>query len=127
MLRNEKGFTYPLTFSIILLAAVLLTIHIEFYLSEVRFYKESETILKQEYYLLSSMKQMESILLEENSEYYSGEFTYSDGVVHFHTSQISETVYMTTFNLILGTNSKITGYGYFNTEEGKMFKWIERN
>ncbi|MEH7124509.1 competence type IV pilus minor pilin ComGG [Bacillus sp. JJ1773] len=127
MLRNEKGFTYPLTFSIILLVALLLTMHIEFYLSEIRFLQESEALLKQEYYLLSSMKRMEDILRAEDEDQYTGVFSYSDGDVRYETDKLTDTLLMSTFNLHMGTKIEMLAYGYFDTEEGKMIKWIERN
>ncbi len=127
MLRNEKGFTYPLTFSIILLVALLLTMHIEFYLSELRFLQESEALLKQEYYLLSSMKRMEDILIAEDEDQYSGVFSYSDGDVRYETAKVTDTLMMSTFNLRMGTNIEMLAYGYFDTKEGKMIKWLERN
>lgn len=126
MIRNEKGFTYPLTFSIILLFALLITMHIEYYLLEFRFFKESETSLKQEYYFLSSMKQVENILSEEDVVY-TGVFIFKDGEVRYQTSKLTETLFMTTFTLRVDSISDILGYGYFDREEGKMIKWMERN
>ncbi|WP_170289629.1 competence type IV pilus minor pilin ComGG [Cytobacillus depressus] len=118
---------YPLTFSIIILAVSLLIIHIELYLSEVRFYKETEKSLKQEYYFLSSVKEIERIFLEEDTKISSGELKFSDGNVHYRTSEISNSVYLITFSLSLEDHREITAYGYFDLEEGKMFKWVERN
>ncbi|MBS4191272.1 hypothetical protein KHA94_13870 [Bacillus sp. FJAT-49705] len=127
MLRNEKGFTYPLTFCIILLATLVLTIQIDSYLAEVRFLKESEAILKQEYYLLSSMKRVENILIEGDEELFSGFFTYTDGTIHYESSQLTETLFMVTFNVKIGSYPDIKGFGYFDEESGKMIKWVERN
>lgn len=127
MLRNEKGFTYPLTFSILLLAAIVLTMHIEFYLAEVRFLQESENLLKQEYYLFSSKKRVEAILLSEDEALYSGIFTFSDGDIQYETAKLSDTLYMSTFYLRLGDINGAVAYGYFDKGEGKMIRWIERN
>ncbi|WNS74213.1 competence type IV pilus minor pilin ComGG [Bacillus sp. DTU_2020_1000418_1_SI_GHA_SEK_038] len=127
MLQNEKGFTYPLTFTIILLVALLLTMHIEFYLTEIRFLQESQTLLKQEYYLISSLKRIEDILLTEDEDQYTGVFSFSDGEVHYETAKITDTLLMSTFNLRIGTNIEMLAYGYFDKEEGKMIKWIEKN
>lgn len=126
MIRNEKGFTYPLTFSIILLFAFLITMHIEYYLLEFRFFKESEASLKQEYYFLSSMKQMEDILSEED-KVYTGVFIFKDGEVRYQISKLTETLFMTTFMLRADSISEVLGYGYFDSEEGRMIKWLERN
>ncbi|MBY0122409.1 competence type IV pilus minor pilin ComGG [Bacillus sp. S/N-304-OC-R1] len=126
MIKNEKGFTYPLTFSIILIFALLITMRIEFYLLEFRFYKESETNLKQEFYFYSSVKQMETILSEED-EVYSGVFIFNDGEVSYQTTKLTETLFMTTFSLRMESSGEILGYGYFDREEGKMIKWLERN
>ncbi|QED48614.1 competence type IV pilus minor pilin ComGG [Cytobacillus dafuensis] len=127
MLQNERGFTYPLTFCFILLAALVLSVQIDSYLSEVRFLKESEAILKQEYYLLSSMKRVENILIEGDEELFSGFFTFTDGTIRYETSQLTATLYMVTFNLKIGSYPDIKGFGYFDEESGKMIKWVERN
>lgn len=127
MLKNEKGFIYPLTFTFVLLAASLLAIRIEFYLTESKFLKEEETIWKQEYYFLSSVKKTEKILQHKADQLPTGHYLFSDGTVQYTTSKVSDTVYMTTFILIIKNRSAIKGYGYFSTTEGKMVKWIERN
>ena len=128
MLRNEKGFTYPLTFTLILLISLLLTMHIEFYLTEIRFLQESEILLKQEYYLVSSLNRVEEILLTGDEDQFSGVFTFSDGNVQYETAKVTDTLLMSTFTLqMIGTNIEKLAYGYFDTEEGKMIKWLEKN
>ena len=127
MIKDERGFTYPLTFSIILLFALFMTMYIEFFLLEVRFFKESETLLKQEYYFLSAVIQLETIFVREEEELFSGIFTYKDGEISYETSPITETLYMTTFTLQMASSPEIVGYSYFDKEEGKMIKWLERN
>lgn len=127
MIRNEKGFTYPLTFSIILLFGVLITMYIEFHLLEVRFFKESEMILKQEYYLLSSVKRVESTFIMDEDFTSGGVFIFSDGKVTYETSKLTDTLFLTTYSLQIGSIPEILGYSYFDEEEGKMIKWLERN
>ena len=128
MLQNERGFTYPLTFTIILLIALLLTMHIELYLAEIRFFQESEILLKQEYYLASSLNRVEDILLTGDEEQFSGVFTFTEGNVQYETAKVTDTLLMSTFTLqMIGTNIEKLAYGYFDTEEGKMIKWLEKN
>lgn len=129
MVRNEKGFTFPLTLCIILLVSVLLTIQLEQYLSEKRLMRESELILKQEYYFLSSMKDAATHLeqMVDADELPTKVNLFSDGEVEYRTEKLTESLFKVTFDLKMESLPVLTGFGYYDKEEGKMIKWIEKN
>lgn len=127
MIRNEKGFSYPLTFCVILLAFVVLSIHFELYISEKRIIKESVTMLKQEYYFLSAMQWTEELFLKENHEEVSGVYSFSDGEVNYHSVKVTDSLYRVTFTLVMRNLPEITGFGYYDKELKKMIKWNEKN
>lgn len=128
MVHNEKGFTYPLTFCILLLVSVLLSIQLEQYLSEKRFMRESELILKQEYYFLSSIKQAENQLRQMiDDELPTGVSHFSDGEVAYSTEKLTDSLFKVTFDLNMASLPVLSGFGYYDKEEGKMIKWIEKN
>lgn len=127
MIRNEKGFSYPLTFCVLLLAFVVLSIHFELYISEKRIIKESVTMLKQEYYFLSAMQWTEELFLQEDHGEVSGVYSFSDGEVSYHSVKVADSLYRVTFNLALKNLPEITGFGYYDKELKKMIKWNEKN
>ncbi|CAM3734903.1 competence type IV pilus minor pilin ComGG [Cytobacillus oceanisediminis] len=127
MYHNEKGFVYPLTFTIIFAAFFLLTIQLEQYISEKRLTEEAETVLKQEYYLLNSLKRTE-ILLKEKKEYdLSGSYSFAKGNVSYSMSPLAASLYQITFKTKVGSDSEITTYAYYDIDLEKVIKWIEKN
>ncbi|WP_102274584.1 competence type IV pilus minor pilin ComGG [Cytobacillus massiliigabonensis] len=127
MIRNEKGFSYPLTFCVILLAFVVLSIHLELYISEKRIINETVTMLKQEYYFLSAMKWTEEQLLVEENEGGSGIYSFLDGEVNYHSVKVTDSLLRVTFVLTMKDSPEITGVGYYDKELKKMIKWNEKN
>jgi ComG operon protein 7 len=127
MIRNEKGFSYPLTFCVILLAFVVLSIQLELYISEKKMINESVTMLKQEYYFLSSMKWTEEQFLEDDIEGLSGIYSFTDGEVTYHTVKVTDSLYRVTFILKMRDLPEVTGTGYYDKDLQKMIKWNEKN
>ncbi|MBU8879364.1 hypothetical protein BGM26_10250 [Bacillus sp. FJAT-29790] len=128
LVRNERGFTYPLTICLILLTFVLLTIQLEQYLAEKRFFKESEIIMKQEYYFLSAMKQTEVLLFEwDYDDSFSGVFTFSGGQVEYSALKLTDSLFKVTFTLKMGGDLELTSFGYYDIDAGKVIKWNEKN
>jgi len=128
MIRNEKGFTYPLTFCIILLLSMFITLYLEQFLAEKKLNIESETIFKQEYYFLSAVKHVESEILKiEDSEFPIGSLYFSNGNVEYRTEELTESLLKVTFDLQIENIPIVSGIGYYDKEIGKMIKWIEKN
>ncbi|MFO1443487.1 hypothetical protein KDN24_09735 [Bacillus sp. Bva_UNVM-123] len=128
MIRNEKGFTYPLTFCVILLFSVLLTVYIEQFLAEKRLYREAETVFKQEYYFLCSVIHVENEMqqLDENA-LPTGNLIFTDGEVEYGVEKLTDNQFKVSFNLRMEDLPIVLGFGYYDKEVGKMIKWIEKN
>ena len=128
MVRNEKGFTYPLTFCLLLLISLLLTIFLEQFIAEKRLNEQSVIILKQEYYFLSSVMNVENELrLLEDEFVLSGMLMFSEGQMDYKTEKLSEGLLKVMFDLRMDGLPVVSGIGYYDKEEEKMVKWIEKN
>ena len=128
MLQNEKGFTYPLTLCLLIVFSMVLAIHIDQYVIEKGMLVETETILKQDYYLLSSVRKIESKLATNNGEPLdAGSFEFYDGHADFQISKITETVWEINIQLMTGKKMVIMGIAYYDSERQKVIQWIERS
>ncbi|WP_057765592.1 competence type IV pilus minor pilin ComGG [Cytobacillus praedii] len=127
MIRNENGFTYPLTFCVILLASIVLSIQLELYVSERKMTNETVTMLKQEYYFLSAVKGAEEQFLEEESVNASGVYSFMDGEVNYQTVKVADSLYRVTFRLKIKDLPEVEGTGYYDIDLQKMIKWNEKN
>jgi hypothetical protein len=110
----------------LLLISVYLLILTENYLAGKRFAKETETIRLQEYYMLCSVKQAETMQLDGVLPA-SGIMNYQLGDVAFHKQTISEGVEEVTFNLKLNSGEKAIGIGQYDKVTGAMVRWREKN
>ncbi len=104
----------------------LLLILTEQYLAEKRFIKETETIRLQEYYMLSSVKQVE-LLLKEGNMPETGILNYKYGEVAFQKQTFPLNIEEVTFRLQLNSGEKALGIGQYDKEKGLMVKWTEKN
>lgn len=124
-MNNERGFTYPLTFMLLLLFSLFLIYVTEQYLSEKRIFLASEIILQQEYYMASSVKEAEQRLQSDPTTLY-GQLFYNYGHVSFRVEDVDAATLLITFEGKLVTNEKWEGYGYYDKENQKMIQWLER-
>lgn len=127
MLHNEKGFTYPLTLCMIILFSLVLAIHIDQYVIEKRMLMETETILKQDYYLLSSVRKVETTLAGNGETVNSGYIEFYDGHADYHIMKRTGTIWEINIKLMTGKNIEITGIAYYDSEIKKVIQWIERS
>jgi ComG operon protein 7 len=128
MLRNQKGFTYPLTLCFLVLLSTTLFIQIEQYLTEKKMLNETETILKQDYYLLSTVRKIESTLAAINGETVNaGSFDFYDGHADFQIKKITDTIWEINIQLMTGKKTVITGIAYYDSGSQKVIQWIERS
>ncbi len=128
MFQNEKGFTYPLTLCLLIIFSMVLAIHIDQYVIEKGMLLETETILKQDYYLLSSVRKIESTLAEMNGETVeAGSFEFYDGHANFYISKVTDTIWQINIQLKTGKEMVITGIAYYDSERQKVIQWIERS
>ncbi|RBP89415.1 competence protein ComGG [Cytobacillus firmus] len=127
MYRNQDGFSYPLTLTIILAALFLLTIQLDHFISEKRIVNQAETVMMQEYYLLCSLKKTEKMLSENIDPDESGIFSFKNGSVSYEVSPVATSLIQITFKTKIGSDKEIFGYAYYDTDLQKMIKWIEKN
>ncbi|MGG1831866.1 competence type IV pilus minor pilin ComGG [Cytobacillus firmus] len=127
MYRNQDGFAYPLTLTIILAALFLLTIQLDQFISEKRIVNQAETVMMQEYYLLSSFKKTEKMLSENADPKESGVYSFKKGSVSYEISSVATSLIQITFKTKIGSDKEISGYAYYDTDLQKMIKWIEKN
>ncbi|AIE60713.1 competence type IV pilus minor pilin ComGG [Bacillus methanolicus] len=128
MINNERGFTFPLSYSLFLVLSVFLLIHAEQFLSEKKLLRETESILKQEYYMMSSVKKMEKMLQEKNEfNTINGVFQYTHGEVDYQVNHVTNSIIQATFRLKLDSGEEYLGFVFYDKDLRKMIKWVEKN
>jgi hypothetical protein len=127
MIQNEKGFTYPLVMMMIILFCFFFTYQVQFYLSEKKFFHESAVILKQEYYMHSAVKKIETALQSNLLSPGSGQYDFQNGQAIFRVESYSSNLLKITITIKLNTLEEIVGYAYYDSNQKKMTKWVERN
>jgi hypothetical protein len=127
MLQNEKGFTYPLILMMIILFCLFFTYQVQFYLSEKKFFHESVVILKQEYYMHTSVKKIETALQGNLLSLGLGQYDFQSGESSFRVESYSSNLLKITITIKLNTLEEIVGYAYYDINQKKMTKWVERN
>ncbi|EIJ78845.1 hypothetical protein PB1_14844 [Bacillus methanolicus PB1] len=127
MIKNEHGFTFPLSYSLFLVLSVFLLIHAEQYLSEKKLLQETESILKQEYYMMSSVKKMEAMLQENPYLQSGGIFQYTNGKVYYKVNHVTNSIIQAAFELKLDSGEEFHGFCFYDKDLMKMIKWVEKN
>lgn len=127
MIQNEKGFTYPLVLMMIILFCFFFTYQLQFYLSEKKFFHESAVILKQEYYMHTAVKKIETALQGSLNSTGSGQYKFQTGLAIFRVESYSSNLLKITITIKLNTLEEIVGYAYYDINQKKMTKWVERN
>ena len=126
MIRNERGFVYPLSLCFLIFFSLILLIAVEQNLTEKRFYKETKTILVGEYYLLSALKETEGQLRTDVLPQ-TGSFKYINGEVVYKRRVLSSVIIEVTLTLKLKTNEQWVVIAHYDKGLEKMVKWIEMN
>lgn len=126
MIKNERGFTYPLTLSILLLISLLLTVHLELYLNEKRIIAEENVLLKQEFYFFRTLKHVEE-LLRGNESSVSGVLSFHNGYVAYQTKLLSEEQVEVTYQMYLEDEYELTANSFYDKNIDRMTKWVEKN
>ncbi len=118
MLRNQKGFAFPLSLSMIVLVSMFTVIHTEQYLIEKKIAFETEKILKEEYYFLYSVRHLETKLQNDETLTNSGWFILKDGRVDYLKEDLGAAIKFT-LTQTLSTGEKAVAFAYFdkNTRE----------
>jgi len=127
MIRNQKGFTFPLTLSILITFLIFFSVRVEQLLVEQKTFHETSIILQQEYYMNASVKKLEKILQTEDPLPANGKIQYKFACMDYRVDSATPPTLKITFTLHLNTGETSRGFGYYDTGTGKMVKWVERN
>ena len=128
MLRNQKGFTYPLTLCLLILLSTTLTIQIEQYITEKRMLNETETILKQDYYFLSTIELLQSKIAISDPMPTIGFLDFNDGQVSYTIVELSERELEIKLVLTMKRgNGEVEGSAFYDKSLGKIVAWNEMN
>ena len=128
MLRNQKGFTYPLTLCLLILLSTTLTIQIEQYITEKRMLNETETILKQDYYFLSIIELLQSEIAISDPMPTIGFLDFNDGQISYTIVELSERELEIKLVLTMKRgNGEVEGSAFYDKNLGKIVAWNEMN
>jgi hypothetical protein len=128
MLRNQKGFTYPLTLCLLILLSTTLTIQIEQYITEKRMLNETETILKQDYYFLSTIELLQSKIAISDPMPTMGFLDFNDGQISYSIVELSERELEIKLVLTMKRgNGEVEGSAFYDKSLGKIVAWNEMN
>lgn len=110
-----------------ILFSTVLLICIEQYLTEKRMFIETETILKQDYYLLTTVKKLESTFAATELTPGTGSFAFNGGQADYSMLEFADRLWEITIKIKTGTGVEIIGFAYYDQDRQKMIKWIEKN
>jgi hypothetical protein len=128
MLRNQKGFTYPLTLCLLILLSTTLTIQVEQYITEKRMLNETETILKQDYYFLSTIELLQSEIAISDPMPTIGFLDFNDGQISYTIVELSERELEIKLVLTMKRgNGEVEGSAFYDKNLGKIVAWNEMN
>lgn len=127
MIRNQTGFTYPLTLAVLMSFLLFFSVQAEQLLTEKKMYHETKIILQEEYYMLSSVKKIENKLQTGEPIASKGTFPFLKGNVNYQADVPIGSSQKITFTLQLSTGETAIGFGYFDKNLKKLTKWIEKN
>lgn len=126
--HNQKGFTYPLTLCMLILFSTILALYLEQYITEKRMLTETENILKQEYYIVSSLKTMEESLAVEGRVNPTGFIEFYDGQAEYVIEEITESLWEIKLQIKIGIDSRqFSGTAFYDTNYKKIIKWVEKS
>lgn len=127
MIKNQKGFTYPLTLSILIVFLIFFSTRVEQLLLDRKIFHETKVILQQEYYLNVSVKKVEKFLQTENPLQASGTFQFQSGNLEYQVDFPSANSQKVTLTLHLDSGNSTVGYAFYDRKAKKMTKWVEIN
>ncbi|MGG5255070.1 competence type IV pilus minor pilin ComGG [Neobacillus sp. SM06] len=127
MIHSQKGFTYPLTLSLLLIFFIFFSIRVDQLLTERKFTYNTKISLVQEYYMLTTAKKVEKILQTGDGTTTSGSFSYRDGTINYQIDPPSGSIQKFTLTLKLKSGETVNGYGFYDTNLKMLTKWVEKS
>lgn len=123
---NNRGFIYPLSLCIYILFIHFLFVLYGIYENKKGIEISVKSSNMQEYYFLTSLKEIEVQLATQENPVLSGAKTFLNGQVFYTITQNSATTYKIDYRLnIQGGANQIVATSYYDNEQHKMTKWVE--
>jgi len=123
---KNKGFIYPLSLCVYILFISFLFILYGLYEKKKGIEISVRNSNMQEYYFLSSLKEIEYELSTEEHPELAGTKTFLHGNVFYTIEKNSSTTFKIDYQLNMQAGIKpIYAVSYFDMEQNKMTKWIE--
>ncbi|PKG25709.1 competence type IV pilus minor pilin ComGG [Niallia nealsonii] len=126
MIRRECGFIYPITFCVFLLFMIFFVAMTDFYLNKKKILEETKVQYRNDYYLMNTVKDIEGKLANPEIESKAGKYMYNHGTVQYTIQKYSQTEEKVDYMLTAAPNYQINAISYFNIEQHKMTRWIEK-
>lgn len=128
MITNQKGFTYPLTLSLLIVFLFFFSIRGGQLLNERRLFHVTQVLQQQEYYMLTSERKTRQLFQSGGtSALTDGTFTYQYGTMNYHTDPPSGTTQKVTFTLQMNSGEVTLSYAFYDINTKALVKWIEKN
>ncbi|MDR4314411.1 Uncharacterised protein [Niallia circulans] len=126
MIKNNKGFIYPLSLCVYILFIHFLFILYGIYVNKKGIDSGVKNSNIQEYYFLSSLKEIELDLSTKENPDLSGTKNFLHGNVFYTIEKNSRTTFKIDYQLKMqGGVKPIYAISYFDIEQNKMTKWVE--
>lgn len=122
---DERGFTFPVSLSLLLLVSLFLLILLNQYLTEKQFVKQIEEFEQNRFYFFQSMLQVERMIIEGEQEQ-SGRFPYEHGTVYYNIDEIADNLFHIELELERNNGASLEASFYFDEIGGKTIGWIEK-
>ncbi|OCA91099.1 hypothetical protein A8F94_04360 [Bacillus sp. FJAT-27225] len=120
----QKGFTYPVTLSILLSMCLFLIMTAEILLIEKKVAIELAAIQQQDYYFLTALKKTEREF-QSKGIITAGEYIFDKGTVTYTVSPATNGQHLVTFIVLLTEGTPIQAQSYYNINQKKMVKWFK--
>lgn len=125
MIRNEKGFLYPLTLCFLLLFSTALLISTEYYLTIKKMKAETENILKMDYCLLRTVQLLEASFSTEESVEPSGTIIVADVQADYTIAEMTESLWDVTIIWKKEDYILFKAHAYYDRDIQQIYKWVE--
>lgn len=98
----------------------------DFYINKKKIIEETKVQYRNDYYLMSTVKDIERKLSNQELASKAGKYMYNYGTVQYTIQPYSEIEEKVDYLLTATPNYQINAISYFNIEQHKMTKWIEK-
>ena len=124
MIRNEKGFLYPLTLCFILLFTTVFLLSMGHFLNMKKMTRETENVLKMDTYLLRTVQLLEETFAAEDLEP-TGTIVFTEVQAEYSIIKMTESVWDITIFMKKDGMTVFKAHAYYDYDLQRIYKWIE--